>query len=59
MKPYGTCTDRKMLYPAIGELGCDRERNHTGYHYDRAERLYWFPGATRLEEIQFTGEEQQ
>lgn len=52
MKPYGTCTEMKILHPAIGSIHCDREQGHPGSHFDRAEHMYWLAGAPKLETIE-------
>lgn len=52
------CQETKTPFMGMDALGCGREDNHQGYHFDRFENLYWFPGAPKLETFEFdTGKE--
>lgn len=50
------CRERRTLYPNLGTLTCMREEGHPGNHFDKSERLYWMPGAPKLEEVELEGE---
>lgn len=47
------CTDMLELAYGRAVIGCDREEDHPGLHYDNEDRVYWLEGAPKLEEIEW------